>query len=282
MPERRTVLFLIHALLIACAVFWLIPFGYMLLSAFREGGDNGPALFEWTDGGLAVHWSRITLDNFRRLFAEPGILRALLNSVFYSSVTSLGATLAAAMGGYALSKFPFRGREPLTAVVLGALIIPAPLLIAPGYQWLYRLGLLDTYGGLLLPAIGSAFGVFLFRQSMLKSVPGELIEAARIDGAGEWRIFFGLVLPLVRPMVGAFLMIMFLGTWNNFINPQVVMQSPEMFPLSVAINNMRGLYGTDNGLIIAGSFVSVAPLLCLFLLLQREFISGLTSGAVKG
>ncbi|HEX9641309.1 MAG TPA: carbohydrate ABC transporter permease, partial [Candidatus Krumholzibacteria bacterium] len=199
MPERRTVLFLIHALLIACAVFWLIPFGYMLLSAFREGGDNGPALFEWTDGGLAVHWSRITLDNFRRLFAEPGILRALLNSVFYSSVTSLGATLAAAMGGYALSKFPFRGREPLTAVVLGALIIPAPLLIAPGYQWLYRLGLLDTYGGLLLPAIGSAFGVFLFRQSMLKSVPGELIEAARIDGASEMQVFRRIMIPSILP-----------------------------------------------------------------------------------
>lgn len=281
MPERRITLFVIHALLIACAVLWLVPFGYMLVSAFREGGDNGATVFEWSHG-LTIHWERITLDNFRRLFAEPFIGRAVLNSVFLSSVTSLGATIIAAMGGYALSKFTFRGREPLTALVLGALIIPAPLLIAPGYQWLYQLHLLDTYGGLLLPGIGSAFGVFLFRQSMLNSVPGELIEAARIDGAGEIRIFFGLVLPLVRPMIGAFLMITFLSVWNNFINPQVVMQSPEMFPLSVAINNMRGLYGTDNGLILAGSFVSVAPLLCLFLLLQREFISGLTSGAVKG
>lgn len=281
MPERRITLFVIHALLIACAVLWLVPFGYMLVSAFREGGDNGATVFEWSHG-LTIHWERITLDNFRRLFAEPFIGRAVLNSVFLSSVTSLGATIIAAMGGYALSKFSFRGREPLTALVLGALIIPAPLLIAPGYQWLYQLHLLDTYGGLLLPGIGSAFGVFLFRQSMLNSVPGELIEAARIDGAGEIRIFFGLVLPLVRPMIGAFLMITFLSVWNNFINPQVVMQSPEMFPLSVAINNMRGLYGTDNGLILAGSFVSVAPLLCLFLLLQREFISGLTSGAVKG
>lgn len=281
MPDRRHALFAIHALLLACAVLWLIPFGYTLISAFRLGGDNGPTLFDWSHG-LTIHWERFTIANFRRLFAEPYIGRAVLNSVFLSSVTSLGATLVAAMGGYALSKFTFRGREPLTALVLGALIIPAPLLIAPGYQWLYQLNLLDTYGGLLIPGIGSAFGVFLFRQSMINSVPAELIEAARIDGAGEMRIFFGLVLPLVRPMIGAFLMITFLGVWNNFINPQVVMQSPELFPLSVAINNMKGLYGTDNGLLLAGSFVSVAPLLCLFLLLQREFISGLTSGAVKG
>jgi multiple sugar transport system permease protein len=280
-PRPRGALFVIHALLIACAIVWLIPFGYMLLSAFRERGDNGPAIFEWTNG-VVVHWEHFTIDNFKRLFREPNILRALVNSVFLASVTSLGATLIAAMGGYALSKFHFRGREPLTALVLGALIIPAPLLLAPGYQWLFQLGLLDTYGGLLIPAIASAFGVFLFRQSMLNSVPGELIEAARMDGAGEMRIFFGLVVPLVRPMIGAFLMITFLAAWNNFINPQVVMQSAEMYPLSVAINNMRGLYGTDNGLILAGSFVSVLPLLCLFLLLQREFISGLTSGAVKG
>lgn len=280
-PAPRFQALAIHALLVACALVWLVPFGYMLLSAFRFGGDNGPVIFEWANGPV-VHWERVTLDNFQRLFREPFIFRSLVNSVFFASLTSLGATLVAAAGGYALAKFNFRGREPLTALVLGALIIPAPLLLAPGYQWLYQLGLLDTYAGLMLPALASAFGVFLFRQSMLNSVPGELLDAARIDGANELRIFFGLVLPLVRPMIGAFLMITFLATWNNFINPQVVMQSSEMFPLSVAINNMRGLYGTDNGLILAGSFVSVLPLLCLFLLLQREFISGLTTGAIKG
>lgn len=147
---------------------------------------------------------------------------------------------------------------------------------------LYNLGLLDTYSGLILPALAPAFGVFLFRQALLNSVPSELIEAARIDGAGEIRIFFSLVLPLIRPMVGAFLMITFLGVWNNFVVPQVVMQSPERFPLSVAINLLRSLYGTDYGLIMSGTIVSIAPVMCLFLLLQKEFISGLTSGAVKG
>lgn len=282
MKSTRLQMMAVHAVLVVFILFMLVPFGYMLVSAFRLGGDNGPPLANWTSQGLVVHWSRLTVANFVRLFAEPNIVRAIVNSIFLSSVTSLGATLVSAMGGYALSKFRFGSREPLTALVLGALVIPAPLLIAPGYQWLYQLHMLDTYGGMLIPALASPFGVFLFRQAMLNTVPDELIAAARIDGAGELRIFFGLVLPLVRPMVGAFLMIIFLGVWNNFITPQVVMQSPEMFPLSVAINNLRGLYGTDNGLIIAGSFVSIMPLLCLFLLLQREFITGLTTGAVKG
>ena len=110
----------------------------------------------------------------------------------------------------------------------------------------------------------------------------ELIEAARIDGSGEMRIFFTVVLPLVRPMVGAFLLITFLGTWNNYISPQVILQSPERFPLSVAIAQLKGVYSQDYGMLMAGTLVSVLPVLVLFLLLQREFIAGLTSGAVKG
>ena len=127
-----------------------------------------------------------------------------------------------------------------------------------------------------------AFGVFLFRQAMINAVPATLLESARIDGAGEIRIFFTIVVPLVRPMIGAYLIIVFLGAWNNFIGPQIVLQDAASFPLSVAINQLRGLYGTDYGLVMAGTLVSIAPVLALFLLLQKEFISGLTSGAVKG
>lgn len=273
----------IYALLAVFATITLIPFAWMVAASLKGSKDFFESLFlPGGDGFLGIAWDRLTLSNYRRLFAEHGIARAVLNSVFLSSVTSLLATLCAAMGGYALSKFNFRFREPLTHLVLAALIIPPPLLLAPGYQLLYNLDLLDTYAGLILPALGPAFGVFLFRQALLNSVPLELIESARIDGAGEIRIFFTLVLPLIRPMIGAFLMITFLATWNNFIGPQVVMQSPERFPLSVAINNLRGLYGTDYGLIMSGTIVSITPVMCLFLLLQKEFISGLTSGAVKG
>lgn len=283
MKASRLALAVVYLLLVGFAILTLIPFAWMVTASFKDKLDFFSSLFLPSgDGFLGVAWDRLTLENYRRLWTEHGVPRAILNSVFLSSVTSLGATLACAMGGYALAKFPFRLRETLTTVVLGALIIPAPLLLAPGYQLLFHLNLLDTYAGLFLPAMAPAFGVFLFRQAMLNSVPGELIESARIDGAGEFRIFFTLVIPLVRPMIGAFLMITFLGTWNNFIAPQVVLQSPELFPLSVAINNLRGIYGTEYGLIMAGTLLSIAPVMCLFLLLQKEFISGLTSGAVKG
>jgi ABC-type glycerol-3-phosphate transport system permease component len=124
--------------------------------------------------------------------------------------------------------------------------------------------------------------VFLFRQAVLQSVPDQLIEAARIDGCSELSIFFVIVLPLIRPMIGAFMLITFLAMWNNFISPQIVIQSADKQPLSVAIAQLRGVYRTDYGLLMAATVVSVAPVALLFLILQKQFISGLTSGAVKG
>ena len=167
-------------------------------------------------------------------------------------------------------------------MVLSSLIIPGSLLLAPGYQLLYKLHLLDSFAGLILPGIAPAFGVFLFRQSMMNSVPGDLMEAGRIDGCGEIRMFFTIILPIVRPMTGAFLLITFLGCWNNFIGPQIVLQTPEKFPLAVAIAQLKGLYSTNYGMLMAGTLGSIVPVLALFLLLQKEFIAGLTAGAVKG
>lgn len=282
-PGKRFALGGVHALLVLCAVLTLVPFAWMVCSALKAPADffSSPFLPKG-DGVFGIGWSRLTLDNFRRLFGELGVGNALLNSAFIATLTALLATIAAAMGGYALAKFRFPGREAVLGYVLWALVIPGPLLLAPGYRLIFQLGLLDTYAGLILPAMAPAFGVFLFRQTMINSVPEALIESARLDGAGEFRIFFEIVLPMVRPMIGAFLMITFLGTWNNFIMPQIVLQSSELFPLAVAINQLRGVYGQDYGMIMAGTLVSVAPVLCLFLLLQKEFIAGLTAGAVKG
>lgn len=280
---RRFTSILIYAALLFFAALTLIPLVWMTTSALKNQADFFTSFFlPHGDGLFGVAWDRLTLANFRRLFSDLPIGRALFNSFFYASVSSAGATLACAMGGYSLAKFQFRARQPLLVLVLGALIIPAPLLIAPSYQLLWQLGLLNSYSGVILPALAPAFGVFLFRQSLLNSVPAELLESARIDGAGELRIFFTIVVPLIRPMIGAFLLITFLGAWNNFISPQVVLQEAELFPLSVAVNNLRGIHATDYGLIMSGTLISIAPVMCLFLLLQREFISGLTSGAVKG
>jgi multiple sugar transport system permease protein len=280
---RRLSVAPLYATLFFFAALTLLPFAWMLTSSLKNQDDFFTSFFlPGGDGFLGIAWDRLTLENFRRLFTEFPIARAMLNSVFFASITSTGATLVCAMGGYALAKFSFRGRTLVVSLVLGALIIPGSLLIAPSYRLLWQLDLLNSYNGLILPALAPAFGVFLFRQAMINTVPKELQESARIDGAGELRIFFTIVIPLVRPMIGAFLMITFLGAWNNFIGPQIVLQQPEIFPLSVTINNLRGIYATDYGLIMSGTLISVAPVMCLFLLLQKEFISGLTSGAVKG
>lgn len=282
-PLRALRLGWAHALLLPAAVITAAPFVWLVCAAFKRNEDFFTStLLPRGEGLLGIAWERLTGEHFVRVLGELGLGRAMLNSVFLSSATAVLATLISAMGGYALARFEFHGKKAVTAIVLAALIIPPPLLIAPGYQWIFRLDLLDSFAGLILPAIAPAFGVFLFRQSCLNSVPASLLEAARLDGAGEVKIFFSVALPLLRPMVGAFILITFLGTWNNFISPQVVLQTPDRFPLSVAIAQLKGTYFQDYGLLMAGTLVSIVPLMALFLFLQKEFISGLTTGAVKG
>lgn len=271
-----------HLALIPLAMLTLIPFIWLVTASLKSSEDFFTSAFlPKGDGPLGIAWDRITLDHYIRLFEEIGIGRALLNSVFLASTTAILATLCCAAGGYALARLKFRGNLAMTVLVLGALLVPPPLLLAPTYQVLYQFGLLDTFSGLILPAIAPAFGVFLFRQAVLQSVPPDLLEASRLDGCSEIGIFFAVVLPLVKPMIGAFLLITFLGTWNNFISPQVVLQTAEKFPLSVAVAQLRGVYKQDYGLLMAGTMISILPPAVLFLMLQKEFVSGLTSGAVK-
>lgn len=271
-----------HAPLGVLAALTLTPFFWLVVASLKSREDFFGSMFlPDGEGPLGVGWDRLTLDNYRNLF-RMGFGRAFVNSVFYASTTAVVGTLVCSAAGYALAKFRFRHRGPLLAVVLALIILPPTLLIAPGYELLYDLGLLDTVPGLILPVVAPAFGVFLFRQAVAQSVPDELLEAARMDGCSEVEIYFAVVLPLIRPMVGAFLLITFLAMWNNFISPQIVLQTQDKQPLSVAIAQLRGLYRTDYGLLMAGTVVSIAPVALLFLLLQKQFISGLTSGAVKG
>lgn len=272
----------LHALLGLLAVVTLVPFAWLIIASLKNREDFSRSMFlPGGDGLFGIGWDRLTLENYENLFGL-GFGGAFINSVFYSSTTAVLATLISAAAGYALAKFRFRGRNLLTIGVLALIILPPTLLIAPGYELLYQLRLLDTVPGLILPFLAPAFGVFLFRQAVTQSVPDQLLEAARMDGCSEVEIFFAIVLPLIRPMVGAFLLITFLGMWNNFISPQIVLQSGDKQPLSVAIAQLRGLYRSDYGLMMAGTVVSIAPVAVLFLLLQKQFISGLTSGAVKG
>lgn len=271
---------------ILITIFSLIiigPFIWMLCGAFKNNEDQFNFLFLPTgEGFLGIEWGRLTLEHFRLVLSGLNFGNSMMNSFFLASVISLCSTFFAAMGGYTLAKFDFRGKSICNGIVFLSIIIPPSLLLAPVYQLLYNLGLLNSYWALLLPSMSSALGVYLFRQTCINAVPDELIYAARIDGAGEWQIFRHIVVPIIRPMVGAFLLISFLATWNNFLQPQLYLQDDIKLPLSVAISQMRGAYSTNYGAISAGTIVSVAPVMLLFLLLQKEFITGLTRGAIKG
>lgn len=272
----------LHAVLLPLAALVLAPLAWMAATAFKQPRDQFDSfLIPPGTGPLGLAWDRLTTGNFTRLFEQAGLADAMVNSVFLASVGSILAALCCAAAGHALAHHRFGARRAVSAITLAALVVPPPLLLAPTYEMLHGMGLLDTYAGLLLPAVAPAFGVLLFRQAARQSVPVELLEAARLDGCGDLRAFLVIVLPLLRPMIGAFVLITFLMWWNNFISPQVILHSPEKFPLAVAIAQLKGVYSDDYGLQMAATLLSVAPVMILFLLLQREFIAGLTAGAVK-
>lgn len=265
---------------VACVVT-LLPLLWLVVSSFKTNESFLTSLFLPRDAEGRTDVSLLTLEHYGTLFGMLDFVTPLVNSVLLSSTTAVLGTLGAAMGGYALARFEFAGRRLITGLVLGAVLIPGPLLLAPGYELLFKMGLLNTFTGVILPAAAPAFGVFLFRQSVMSGVPRELLEAARLDGCGEVRMFFEVVMPLIKPMIGTFVMLTFLGAWNNFVTPQVVLQSESKFPLSVAVAQLRGTYYQNYGLQMAGTVVSIVPVLVLFLALQRSFVSGLTAGAVK-
>ncbi len=267
--------------LVVASLLTLVPFVWLGFASLKTSSDFFTSSFVPRDEtGFAP--SRLTLDHYRTLFTSLNLGRALLNSLCIASVGAVVSTLVSAMAGVALACYEFKGKGLVTAIVLGSVLLPAPLLLAPGYVLLHQIGLLDTLAGLILPMIASAFGVYLFRQAAKSSLSREMLEAARIEGCSESRMFWIIALPLLRPMVGAFMMVTFLAAWNNYIQPQVVLQSPEQFPLSVAVTQLKGQFYQDYGLQMAGTVVSIIPVLILLSLLRREFVAGLTAGAVKG
>ncbi len=273
----------INLLLIFFALVMLVPVIWLLTSSLKSSEEFfSSAFIPRGNGFLGFAWDRLSFQHYHRLFHELDLGTHVVNSVYYACSQAVLSTICCAMGGYALAKFEFKGNVWITRLVLSSVIIPGSLLMAPGYKVIYELGLLNSYWGLILPSLAPAFGVFLFRQTMKGAIPDDLLESARLDGCGEIRLFFQMVLPLVRPMVATYLMITFIGCWNNFITPQIILQSPDKFPLSVEIAQMRGIYSNDYGLLMAGTVISIAPVALLFLMIQKEFIAGLTSGAVKG
>jgi ABC-type glycerol-3-phosphate transport system permease component len=267
---------LIYLLLALAAALSLVPFVWLILATFRRSDEVFSYLF-------FAPPSRWTAQNYRDLFALKDFpyLRFLVNSVFIASTSVVVQLFFSSLAGFALAKYDFRGKKPLMALMLATLLIPNQVTLAPAYELLYRMGLVDTYLGLIIPGAVSVFGIFLFRQSILQ-VPDELIHAARIDGCSEFRIYRDIVMPVTRPMIGAFCLIAFMGSWNSFLWPQVLLHNRARFTLPIGLSQLVGIYNQSYGMLMAGTLIAVLPVIILFFLLQKEFVAGLTAGAVKG
>ncbi len=226
-------------------------------------------------------WPRTwTLDNFAELFDRVDIGTAFANSTFIALVLVATNLLFCSMVGYAFAKLRFRGRNVAFALVLVQLAIPAIVLMMPQFVLIAKLGLVNTFIGIILPTVVTPLGVFMMRQ-FISDLPDELIDAARVDGAREFRIFFRIILPLCGPPLATLGLITFLGAWNNFLWPAVVAQSEDMYTLPVALNILNGHEATHYNLLVAGSVVVIAPILILFVFLQRFFIQGIATTGLK-
>ncbi len=255
-------------------ILWILPLIWMVLGSLKTQAEILAKPPTW--------WPReFTLENFVKWFQELNFGQFFTNSVVVAILTVLGNIVFCSMLGYALAKMEFRGKKILFGAVMVTLMVPSVALFVPMFVIVSKIGLVNTYGALILPFLTQPIGVFLMRQFIM-GIPDEIIEAARIDGAGEFRIFSRVVMPLCGAPVATLSIITFLFSWNNFLWPLVAAQSQDMYTLPVALSlYSTGQNSTDYGVLLAGSVLVIAPIVILFLLLQRYFIQGVATTGLK-
>ena len=265
---------LVTGALLLFALFALAPLAWMVSVSFMPMGEASRFPPPLLPGSL-------TLDNYHQLFARTGIGRAFANSLMVSVAITLGSLVVNTAAGYAFAKLRFRGRERLFQILLAALVVPAQVAMLPLFLLMKELGLVNSLGGVVVPALAGVFGIFLVRQ-YARSIPDALVEAARIDGAGELRIFVQVVLPMLKPVLVTLAIFTFMAAWNDFMWPLIVLAEQQQYTLPVALAALSREHVMDVEMMMAGAVVTVLPVLLLFLALQRWYMQGLLLGSVKG
>jgi multiple sugar transport system permease protein len=272
-PRRLVAAGLVNAALVAGAALTLAPLVWMVAASVMPTGEAS----SFPPGFIP---SRVTLDHYRDLFQRLSLGRAFASSLLLASSVTVLSVFLNSMAGYAFAKLRFPGREGLFRVLVLGMVIPVQVAMLPLFLLMRALGLVNTYLGVILPTCAGIFGIFLVRQ-FARSIPDELLDAARVDGASEWLIYRRLVMPLLKPVLVTLGVFMFLGTWNDFLWPLVVLTDDTRYTLPVALASLVGEHAQDTELMMAGSVVTVLPVLLLFLSLQRAYIGGITAGGVK-
>jgi lactose/L-arabinose transport system permease protein len=271
---KRTLTLVVYLLLVVGGVVSLLPFWWMAIASTHTTSELFATPLPWLPGSEL-------LVNLARLEESTGFTRVMMNSFGIAIVYTAFSTLVSAMAGYGLAKFRFRGRGLLLGAVLLTMMIPMQVLLVPLFQMMASMGWIDTYQAVILPFLANAFGIFLMRQAFL-DFPDSLVEAARIDGAGELRIFYRVVLPVALPQLAALVIYTFMSQWNAFIWPLLMLNAESNYTVPLALNRMIGLTRVDYSGLMLGSLLATLPLLIVFLFFQKQFVAGLLGGAVKG
>jgi multiple sugar transport system permease protein len=261
------------ALLLGAAVA-IGPMIWMVFASFMPQGEANtyPPHFVPSDP---------TLAHYRDLFTRLDLGRYALNSAIVAVVVTSVSQFVNSMAGYAFAKLRFRGRSQLFRVLSAGLVVPVQVVMLPVFLLMKELGFVNTYAGVIIPTLASIFGIFLVRQFTL-TLPDELLDAARIDGASEFRIYRSIVLPVIRPILATLAIWTFLSTWNDFMWPLIILTDETRYTLPVALASLVGEHALDTELMMAGSVLTVLPVLAVFLALQRYYVAGITMGSVKG
>ncbi|MEV6297597.1 carbohydrate ABC transporter permease [Streptomyces sp. NPDC051896] len=273
--EGRTTRILALTALTAMALVWLLPVAWALLTAFKSEQDaSDPVHWFWPRHGLTFH-------GFSTVWERGDLPLWMLNSFLIAAAVTVITVLVSAMAGYAFSRTLFTGRRGLFALTVAAVVVPPQLLIVPWFQQMLSLHLLDTYAAVILPQTVAPVMVFILKKHF-DSLPHELEEAARIDGAGHWRIFWSVLLPLSRPMLAAVAIFVFIGAWNNFLWPFVSTSDPDLMTLPVGITSVKDAYGIQYAQSMASAVLAALPLVVVFMFFQRHIVKSVATTGLGG
>jgi multiple sugar transport system permease protein len=264
-----------YAVLLFAGVFMVLPFYFMIVTSLKPDNETiSTTLRLWVD--------EPTLDGYRKLLDPQGVpfMRSVLNSVFIAFVTVAGNLILCPLAGYAFAKHRFPGREPIFIALLSTMMIPGTVLLVPGFLLARNFGWLNTWLPLIVPAMAGVFGVFLSRQ-FIRNIPDSLIEAARIDGCSEIRIFATVIMPLCKPLLATLGIFAFLGSWNSFLGPLVILRDEHLLTLPLVMALLQGRFTGNQNVQMAGAVISILPVLLIFFLFQRQIVESLANSGLK-
>jgi alpha-1,4-digalacturonate transport system permease protein len=266
--------FLLFVILILLSILFLLPVLWVVLSSFK----NSTELYQWPPSLLPRHF---TLENFETAFNKGNFGTYFLNSAIVTVTSTILLLLFNSMAGFALAKYRFKGDTILLVGFISTLMIPLEVIMIPIFRVISKLGMFNSLWGIIIPPAATPTGVFLIRQFLL-SVPDELLEAARIDGAGEWKIYWRIILPIAKPVLSVLAIFSVMWRWDDFLWPLIVIIDPDKYTVQLALSNFIGEYNVDWGSLLAMSVVTMIPVLVVFLMFQRYFVKGMITSGMKG